>query len=1702
MIHLHELKPLKLYNGNNKLIIPLSKNSKRKGSAIFLMTPNYMSSIEMIGHPSLYSRIDWFYSYYMEKSINAVLSESTNTIDHFEEDVIMEAKLKTSARKKLKDSDFGIPSKRKYPLNDEDHVRAAIRMFNHCEKEDEKELAENIIKKIKEYKMTNLEVSEENRFYKYYHAVDEFYQEVHDNVTGERVICISKNDTEKLKKRMLKMTHDLEKRISGKTFTELGSISNLEYIILYEDNHTFDGYIVIHKEGTKAVGYCNVDSNNQDIVKDIMSKMLKMMQNVLFYNESNNPIYDNGVEMINKGDKTKYNVNTIYGSLLNIFKRHSIDDITKMKYFVKPYKYDKIFNIEKVFKFKAPTVGNLVTENYVRFDNNQVMIMDTLNESSASSGYLRRILYNERMKSNNEIIDIYRMMKQSTNKIRFTKLALSQYKGNNLYIDNWYYNESFNHKNTYTLDKGVNVYNDFLSRILNPSKYEIYGYNRFTVFLPVYSWSAPDNFTSYTEDINPISTIIRLVKSKGTKALGDWKNLEFVFFGRNGYFKATPGELDRVTIHKFESNIKKLAANAPIESDELAADSTDAITTQIIDNLDNLLPTKLYAVGNTNEKFTKPKVTLVTPEDVRKKAKEDQKTKKEEELVKEIEKIAETSKSTKDAVEEMNNDEKIKEIVADIQSEESDGLDFSVARRSRIVNLQNSFQEKEIRGKKVGDLIAESQEVGDKEELPSRSIAVNSINKDQWDNIKFINFNSEYNIDQDIAAILDFFATRSVPIAIRNIDIQDTSTTEDFIDTWRVQAESINGDRFTLVFDIPKFIDNRMLRLGGNDKILNGQLMNLPIIKTDNTVCQITTNYNKIFFYLYGTSLGKSNVAADIIIKTLSKYNGNKIKVKLGSNTLTSIKYEVPLDYKDIGSTYSSISINGNTINFDQDYIIHTYANKIDYSKGLPVGVDSKGNILYYDSTKYLTFSHYLYSMLKEDTEFANICNNTKVSVKYTYTRASILNTDIPVILICCYCEGLTESLKKANVEYTIEDKRRQYNKFEEDVIKFSDGYLYYKVNYSSSIIMNGLKDCDTESYSIKDINSRSMWINMLDDFGGRIKADGLDNFYDLMMDPLTIRTCQAYKLPTDFCSALIYASNLMCDTKYNRHTDITGNRLRVNEIIAGYTYKELAKSYASYRITLKKTNNTTMSIKKTAIVDAILLDPTSADASTINDLNYAESYNTFSFKGLSGLNSERSYSLDKRSYDDSMVGVLGMSTGFAGTVGINRQGVVDPNILGKRGYIKSGDGNEDIYKDVNILTISESLTPLSTTHDDPFREAMSNTQRTKHDMRVAGGDPLLITNGMDDAITRFTPNYFSFTAKEDGKVLERDEKHILIQYKSGDVDYINLNKIVYKNSDGGFYTAIKLIPNQDLKTTFKMGDVLAYDPESYTQNFGYDNNCTYNQGTIAKVAVLTTDEGFEDSCVIDSYLSKALSSDVVVQTPINLDAQTNIFGLIKVGSHVNEGDNLLIIQNSFEDKDVNILLKNLVDDEEEITNIGRVPIKSHCTGTVEDIKVYRTVELDQLSDSLRTLCEKYEKEKSAPYKSLSKYNKEKANKYAVQHKHNMTGKLKNVNGVLIEIYISYKDDFSIGDKLIFLGAQKGVSKDVFEPEDTPTSDYRPNEPINALASMRSFDARMITTPIQYGLAYKFLIELDRQVKDIMSIKQDYTIMHTDLNEK
>ena len=69
-------------------------------------------------------------------------------------------------RDNFSEKTFGIPELRKYPLNDAQHVRSAVVMFNYVSPKYEAELARNIKRAMKKFNV-QMNVSGQNRLSKY-----------------------------------------------------------------------------------------------------------------------------------------------------------------------------------------------------------------------------------------------------------------------------------------------------------------------------------------------------------------------------------------------------------------------------------------------------------------------------------------------------------------------------------------------------------------------------------------------------------------------------------------------------------------------------------------------------------------------------------------------------------------------------------------------------------------------------------------------------------------------------------------------------------------------------------------------------------------------------------------------------------------------------------------------------------------------------------------------------------------------------------------------------------------------------------------------------------------------------------------------------------------------------------------------------------------------------------------------------------------------------------------------------------------------------------------------------------------------------------------------------------------------------------------------------------------------------------------------
>lgn len=1403
-------------------------------------------------------------------------------------------------------------------------------------------------------------------------------------------------------------------------------------------------------------------------------------------------------------------------SNLNMFNSYFLE--WNAMYLLKPSRIiNKDLDVDDVYNSKVYGNNPIMTESHFEDSENLFFFSEATPENVLDTR-LRKILYKERLRNSKDVKLRLNRIKNECKYIKYTYPTIDKYKNKNIYVDNHIYNKIFTMSETYNRDKAIDLLYALFDRFINNPNYK--GYTKKTVLIPVNEWAGDIPTTSlfeFSKSINPFSMIVRLFK-KPKENLDKLAGMDFIFIGNNSWFKMKMEDLDMKNLNLFKTNILKIRNNDIVE-DNIPEDKED-IKTRLISKIEDLTGIEVNNVSRVQdvdptvpikaEIKDQPKLIVakgitgadqvIDPTKIEKPT--------EDKINQSVENIVDYTKNAEEAEKEMDNSVDLKELILQAKNDQDDTFKISATRKARMDDLNDKFLKEKIANSTIAELVATEDTPLQSTDLSKN---VETID-DEWANLKKPNFEADYNIDADIMKCLHSLSqNKDVPMSVIDISTEDRSTSEDSIITYTVHLEDSLGKRHTLRFDMPKIINKRFLRLRGNDKIIPGQLINLPIIKTDEDTVQVVSNYNKIFITRYG-QVGKINQSTNALIRALTKLKENNYKLEikddndiptpskidLGNNAKISAKYELPAEYVELSKIFNKITTtDGRVYYFNRDELIHKLEEKkvkIESDQGFmvvgitkdnqPITVPEEG--VSSSLINHLGIHKYAYTFMKP-------------GARMTYSQASILNSKIPLIVVMAYTAGLTGALNAAGIEYNLSEKRPTNTK---NYFRFNDGFLSFNDSYApdAALLVNGLAVINTQEYSLTDIDTKAMWLDVLDDFGGRNRADGLDSFANLMMDPITVEVCKTYKLPTDYIEVLAYASSLLTTNKFNRHTDITGNRFRTNERLVHFLYKALATSYGMYLREIKNNRkDAKMTMKQSAVIDMALSDVTTSDLSKLSPLLELESANTVTFKGLSGMNSDRSYSLDKRTYDNTMINKLSMSTGFSATVGINRQATINMGIESTKGYIKSG-GELDRMSDANTLSITEALTPFGTTRDDPFRTAMTFIQTSKHGMRTNSQDPLLVTNGADQALPYLTSDTFAHKTKWDAIVEEVNDDYMIIANKSNrsEKEFIDLREKVEKNSDGGFFITIKLDLAKNYKKgqTIKPGEIIAYDKDSYSDKVGV-GNLAYNIGTLTKVAIMHTDKGFEDSAIISKDLSEKMASEIVLQVDVLMDAKDIDIQCVEIGKPLHEGEVIMSYRAALEDQDATDIINKMVsknagnESKELMDEIGKIKVKSKVTGKLQDIKIYSTIPTSEMSKSLAAFVNKYNAPIDKMKSKLSKLGID-ASQYGTSGVLPAVGKLKHAEGkVLVEFYIKYYDKMSVGDKLVYFSALKGVVKEIFPEGKEPYSEYRPEEKVHSFLPVGSVNARMVTSVLTLGAINKVLIELDRHVKDIMGVKWD-----------
>ena len=148
------------------------------------------------------------------------------------------------------------------------------------------------------------------------------------------------------------------------------------------------------------------------------------------------------------------------------------------------------------------------------------------------------MIYNNRLRQRQDLLVLYDQVKYDLPFIKYTFPDIQKYKQKNLFVDLYFYNKLFFENNTWVLNKGMNLYLTYMTRLLNDPELKNNGYKKKTIFIPITDWTQDPMGWNFKKSLNPMSIIYHLMMSNAGKRLIDtFGDNDIIFCGSNKYFK-------------------------------------------------------------------------------------------------------------------------------------------------------------------------------------------------------------------------------------------------------------------------------------------------------------------------------------------------------------------------------------------------------------------------------------------------------------------------------------------------------------------------------------------------------------------------------------------------------------------------------------------------------------------------------------------------------------------------------------------------------------------------------------------------------------------------------------------------------------------------------------------------------------------------------------------------------------------------------------------------------------------------------------------------------------------------------------------------------------------------------------------------------------------------------------------------------------
>lgn len=617
---------------------------------------------------------------------------------------------------------------------------------------------------------------------------------------------------------------------------------------------------------------------------------------------------------------------------------------------------------------------------------------------------------------------------------------------------------------------------------------------------------------------------------------------------------------------------------------------------------------------------------------------------------------------------------------------------------------------------------------------------------------------------------------------------------------------------YSLTFRIPAPVDDKYLRISGNNYIMIQQLFPQPIQKISNTLCRLYTHYNVTSINLKGSKLEnkdfleieKSFIEQLINGKFLNKKDIKEIDKKAVNILLE--EYKLPLSFSSLLYNFK-IKINEQkniSFNFDAKFSeiirdgnkVFQFYEKYENNRLIEYAYITKfhDNIVYinnndirsYPKNKINEFVNNLYNNISNELLKTDLLKKNKSSLTFFNLRISKIN--IPLINYFILIKGWKETLDFFNINYNISNKKENTINNENFSLKFKNTYInLFPTSLFDQYIINGLffkKNAIKEiEFNINNENDTNLLDSLYLNDIGEYKLEALKTSYFKIIDTTSGRLLEELGYSSNIFD--IYGKVMpekLLDRSKPANLELNNFRLRMAEVISHLMYNQIQQSVALFKKKAETNTNAKIDIDKNFII---------SNLQTVGLLQYTKSMNPleellFSTKvsktGL-GNTTKQQLTLERRDLNPSYFGTISpTTTNEYGGIGSNQTLTIGSKIKDAFGNIEVKDFDNKSNPFEN-LSISEALNPFIE-YNDTTRAIMGN-QQTGQFVEIQKPDEPLVQTGFEAVVPHLVSSRFAKKAKDNGKIVKITNSSISVKYNDGSSESINIKMLKTRTKRG-----------------------------------------------------------------------------------------------------------------------------------------------------------------------------------------------------------------------------------------------------------------------------------------------------------------------------